>query len=356
MKLGLFTMPFHPAVKKTSLLLRENFETIQYAESLGFSEAYIGEHATDEYEKITSSLCFVSSLIYGTSKIKLATGTVNLPNHHPAYVAAAASMIDHMSEGRLILGVSLGALATDWELYGSLNKDRAAMFEEAINHILKIWKSPDKIDLKGDYWNISTSHTSSLELGTGKIYAPFQKPYPEIVCSALVPNSPGLKKAGQKGFAPLSSNFLDVNGLTSHWKMYEEGAKLSKKPDENRWRVARLIFVCPDKQKTIDYVNGPHSPYRECAKHIIKKLASANKIEELGLGDKSACVDTITEKYLNSLVISGDPSEVTEKLIELREKVGNFGTLLYVKVDNKDEFLANQSLRLLSEKVFPNVN
>ena len=157
MKLGLFTMPFHPAVKKTSLLLRENFETIQYAESLGFSEAYIGEHATDEYEKITSSLCFVSSLIYGTSKIKLATGTVNLPNHHPAYVAAAASMIDHMSEGRLILGVSLGALATDWELYGSLNKDRAAMFEEAINHILKIWKSPDKIDLKGDYWNISTS-------------------------------------------------------------------------------------------------------------------------------------------------------------------------------------------------------
>ena len=102
------------------------------------------------------------------------------------------------------------------------------MFEEAINHILKIWKSPDKIDLKGDYWNISTSHTSSLELGTGKIYAPFQKPYPEIVCSALVPNSPGLKKAAV-GFAPLSSNFLDVNGLTSHWKMYERVQNCPKK-------------------------------------------------------------------------------------------------------------------------------
>ena len=91
-------------------------------------------------------------------------------------------------------------------------------------------------------------------------------------------------------------------------------------------------------------------------KHIIKKLAAANKIEELGLGLNSEGVDTLTEKYLDSLVICGSQSEVTDKLIELKEKIGNFGTLLYVKVDHKDEFLAKQSLRLLSEKVLPNVN
>lgn len=355
MKLGLFTMPFHPVSKSTTDLLRENYEIVQFADSLGLSEAYIGEHVTDEYEKITSSLCFISSLVYGTSKIKLATGTVNLPNHHPAYIAAAASMIDHMSEGRFILGISLGALPTDWELFGSLQKDRGKMFEEAINHIINIWESRDTINLKGDYWNISTSKTSSHELRTGKVYSPYQKPYPEIVCSALAPKSVGLEKAGKRSFAPLSSNFLNLKGLTSQWEMYENGVVASgKEPNIDRWRVARMIFVCKNKQKTMDYVKGPNSPYLECTKQIVKKLMFAGKIQELELGSEGESLEEITERCLERLVIHGDPTEVTEKIAQMREEVGNFGTLLYVKVDHKDEQLAKNSLKLLSEDVIPN--
>ena len=48
--------------------LKEDQETIILADQLGFNEAFIGEHVTDEYERITSSSLFISTLIHQTKK------------------------------------------------------------------------------------------------------------------------------------------------------------------------------------------------------------------------------------------------------------------------------------------------
>ena len=355
MNIGLFSMPFHPNTKSVSALLRENHETVVYADELGYTEAYIGEHATDEYERITSSLCFISSLAYCTKKIRLATGTVNLPNQNPAFIAVASSMIDHMCNGRLILGVSLGALPTDWELYGTLEKDRNAMFEEAIKQILSIWQGDGQIDIKGKYWSPSTVKTFSEELKLGKIYSPLQKPHPEIVCSALAPNSIGLKKAGEAGFSALSSNFLHNKGLKSNWDMYSEGAEnAGKKPDRSTWRVARMIFVHDDDKIGLRYPKDTNSPYRQCVRHILNKLKAANKIETLSLGKNDEGLDELTDRYLDNYVICGDINRVKERIARLIDDIGPFGTLLNVKVDHLDPSLSLNSLRLMSEKVMYN--
>jgi alkanesulfonate monooxygenase SsuD/methylene tetrahydromethanopterin reductase-like flavin-dependent oxidoreductase (luciferase family) len=93
MKLGFFTMPMHPIGKDWQQSLREDREAFILADQLGFVEGYCGEHATDPEENITSSALFMATLIDATQRIKLGTGTLNMPNHHPAAVAGAIAML-----------------------------------------------------------------------------------------------------------------------------------------------------------------------------------------------------------------------------------------------------------------------
>ncbi len=134
-------MPIHPPSRNLTETLKEDRELVLLADHLGYEEGFIGEHITDGAETITSSLIFIAWLLRETRHIKLGTGTLNLPNHHPAMVAAEVAMVDHMAEGRFIFGISPGGLMSDAEVFGNLDNDRTAMFVESINHVLDIWAS-----------------------------------------------------------------------------------------------------------------------------------------------------------------------------------------------------------------------
>ena len=155
MKLGFFTMPIHPVDKDWRLSLKEDREAFLLADELGFTEAYVGEHITDRAENITSCVAFIAWVAAATKQIKLGTGTINMPNTHPAALAASIAMLDHMLDGRLIFGISPGGLLSDAEVFGNLEADRNAMFLEAINQVLAIWASEPPYNLQGKYWNIS---------------------------------------------------------------------------------------------------------------------------------------------------------------------------------------------------------
>src|SRR5947208_15057694 len=181
MKLGFFTMPIHPVEKDWRLSLKEDREAFLLADELGFSEAYVGEHVTDRAENITSCIAFIAWLASATKQIKLGTGTVNMPNNHPAALAAAIAMLDHMLDGRLIFGISPGGLLSDAEVFGNLEADRNAMFLEAINQVLEIWASDPPYDLQRQFWNISIQKTVIQNIGQGLIPAPLPRPPAPLV-------------------------------------------------------------------------------------------------------------------------------------------------------------------------------
>ena len=137
MKLGMFMMPLHPPNRKAYETLQEDREAIILADRLGYSEAYVGEHVTDLAENITSCLMFLCSLAFNTHQIRLGSGTINMPNSHPAAIAAQVSMIDHLLQGRFIMGISPGGLMSDAEVFGNFGKNRLDMFVESIDMVLK---------------------------------------------------------------------------------------------------------------------------------------------------------------------------------------------------------------------------
>jgi alkanesulfonate monooxygenase SsuD/methylene tetrahydromethanopterin reductase-like flavin-dependent oxidoreductase (luciferase family) len=141
MELGFFTMPIHPINKDWRQCLREDREAFILADELGYTEGYVGEHVTDKAENITSCMIFMATLIEATKRIKLGTGTINMPNAHPAAVASQIAMLDHLLDGRLLFGISPGGLLSDAEIFGNLDKNRNEMFLEAINAVLAIWEA-----------------------------------------------------------------------------------------------------------------------------------------------------------------------------------------------------------------------
>jgi alkanesulfonate monooxygenase SsuD/methylene tetrahydromethanopterin reductase-like flavin-dependent oxidoreductase (luciferase family) len=248
MKLGMFMMPLHPPGRSYPETLREDREAVLLADRLGYEEAFIGEHVTDRAETVTSCLMFLASLAHETKRIKLGSGTINMPNSHPANVAAQVAMIDNMLEGRFIMGISPGGLMSDAEVFGNYKKDRNAMFVECIDMVLKIWEGEPPYNLKGQFWEVSTERTMIPEIGQGAILKPYQKPHPPIVGTVVAPYSKGVTAMGERGWGPISANFLLPEWVKTHWPNYVEGRRTAgHEAQPSEWRVAKSIFVADDE-------------------------------------------------------------------------------------------------------------
>jgi alkanesulfonate monooxygenase SsuD/methylene tetrahydromethanopterin reductase-like flavin-dependent oxidoreductase (luciferase family) len=354
MKLSFFTMPIHPLGKPYAQSLAEDREAFILADRLGYCEGYCGEHTTDQAEIITSCVAFLASLAYETKSIRLGTGTVNMPNSHPARIAAEVAMLDHMLEGRLNFGISPGGLMSDAEVFGTMDKDRNAMFLESINMVLDIWAGKAPYDLKGQFWDISTSRTMMPEIGQGEIMKPFQQPHPPIVGTAVAPFSKGVAAMAERGWQPISANFLLPKWAATHWPQYVDGCrKAGIVPDYADWRLAKNICVAKDRDTARAYARDPGSPYVLYYSQLLTKMRAGGRLN-LFKEDQDIPDDDVTLDYvLDRLVIHGDASSVADQILELREVTGPFKHLVYAGHDWTDYDLGRNSMILMAEQVLP---
>ena len=360
MKLGLFMMPLHPLNRDPARTLQEDREAVILADRLGFYDAFVGEHLTDQAENVTNSFIFLASLIHATKTIKLATGTSNLSQSHPVLIAAHAAMFDHLAQGRFIFGVSPGALLSDAEALGIMQEDRNKIFAEAIDVILQIWERdpPYAIDLPDNRFKVTTAKTLVAEIGKGVMYKPYQKPRPEIVGTVVAPHSKGVIAMGERDFHPLSANFLLPHWLPSHWTNYAEGkrrAGLAADPAD--WRIARTIFVADDDKVAERYgKTDPNSPYRFYWRQLRIKLTIAKRHIVFKTHAEQDDAELTDDYVVERLVIAGTVNKVVDEILRLREQAGDFGELVYAGMDWVDPALAKRSMELMATEVMPRVN
>lgn len=357
MKLGTFMMPLHPPGRIATETLAEDREAILLADRLGFCEAFVGEHVTDLAENVTSSLMFLASLAHDTKQIVLGSGTINMPNTHPAAVAAQVAMLDHILKGRFIMGISPGGLMSDAEVFGTYQKNRNAMFVEAINMVLDIWAGEAPYDLHGEFFNVSTRQTMIPEIGQGTILKPYQRPHPRIVGTAVAPFSQGVTEMAKRGWQAISANFLLPEWVKTHWPKYVEGrAAVGAQACPTEWRVAKSIFVADDEKTAQAYGRGPDGPYHFYFKQLSRKLLGGGRSNLFKL-DQIQPDSEITPDYLTrKLVLAGTVDSVVEQLLAFRSQVGDFGTLLYACHDWIDPNLSKRSMELMAQEVMPRVN
>jgi alkanesulfonate monooxygenase SsuD/methylene tetrahydromethanopterin reductase-like flavin-dependent oxidoreductase (luciferase family) len=360
MRLGYFTMPLHPLHRNATETMLEDRETIIFADELGFYDAFVGEHLTDQAENVTNSLMFLATLIFSTKNIKLGSGTSNLSHSHPTLLAAQAAMFDHLAQGRFIFGISPGALASDAEALGILDEDRNKLFAEAIDVILAIWERepPYNIDFPNNRFKVTTATTAEPAIGRGVMLKPYQRPYPEIVGTVVAPHSKGVIAMGQRNFHPMSANFLLPHWLPSHWENYVEGKRLAGIAAQSAdWRVARTIFVADNDRTAESYGRSDaNSPYRYYYQQMLTKMMMAKRHVIFKRHASEDDSKVTLDRLLDDLVITGTVNEVTDKILSLREKVGDFGEIVYAGMDMVDAKLGRRSMELMADKVMPGIN
>src|SRR4051794_12498262 len=225
MDYGMFIMPYHDPAKPAGQCYDEDLELIVRAEELGFAEFWIGEHHTMKYENIVMPEIFIARALGETHRIRMGPAPACLNQHHPAHVACRLAFLDHLARGRLNLCFGPGSVGADQELYGAEPKNAAAMVEEALEMILRLWSSGPPYEIAGKFWRVSLSKGVDAETATGYTPRPLQHPPPPISLPGTSRDSPSMRTAGRRGFQPFGHCLVPGNVLADLWKTYAAAAR-----------------------------------------------------------------------------------------------------------------------------------
>ena len=105
MRFGAFVAPFHSPKGNPTLQLRRDVELAVHLDELGFDEIWYGEHHSGAYETIASPELMIAAAAEHTHRIRFGTGVNSVPYHHPYILADRIMQLDHMTRGRVMLGV-----------------------------------------------------------------------------------------------------------------------------------------------------------------------------------------------------------------------------------------------------------
>jgi len=355
MRLGLFMMPLHSLGRDYGEMFAEDAAAVLHADRVGFDEAFVGEHYAAQVEPISNPLQFMSALIPQTERLTFGTGVLNLPHHHPAKVAADVALFDHMSGGRFVMGIGPGGLPSDFELFGTLEADRTAMMTECLDMVHRIWASDPPYDIEGEHWHVRIVDTVQHDLGIGPIPKPLQRPHPPVAVSAMSPFSGTARLAGSRGWHLISANFNPTVHTASHWQVYTQGAEeAGRTPDRATWRVARSVLGTETDAEA--YLARPGNSIAAYFNYLLVQFRRAG-LSKIMIDDPAMDESDLTLAYcLDRMVIAGSPATVRDRLIDLVDRIGPFGTLLAAFHEWDDAPLWRDSMERLASKVMPQVS
>ena len=335
MKAGVFMMPSHPPERDIYAGHLWDLKHLELCDQLGFHEAWVGEHFTAPWEPNPAPDLLLAQAILRTKNIKLCPGAHLLPYHHPAELAHRVAFLDHMAQGRIMLGVGTSGLPSDWKLFnvdGAAGENRK-MTLEALDIMVKLWESKEPFEYKGEYWTVNRIDTMLETLKHHLV--PFQKPYPPIGIAGLTPRSDTLKFAGERGFMPLSIA-LSNSYLKTHWQAVVDGAeKAGRTPDRKEWRISREVYIAEtDKEARAKAINGMLGRvYREYLLPLFKSFGLVSLFKHHPEMPDS---DVTIEYLADYCWLVGSPKTAAEKLNQMYQETGGFGCLLALTFDQSE--------------------
>ena len=340
MTFGIFLGPFHRVGENPTLAIDRDLELVQWLDYLGFDEAWIGEHHSAGWETISSPEIFMAVAADRTRHIKLGTGVISLPYHHPLMVANRMVQLDHMTHGRVMLGVGPGALPSDAYMLGIDPTTQREKMDEAFGIILRLFTEDEPISYKSDWFEL---HEAMLQL------KPYQQPHMPIAV-ASVQSPAGVALAGKYGASVLtitvprdpSVGQADLKGL---WKIAEESAaEHGKTMNRDDWRLTVPVYLAEDRQQALDEI-------RLGAGRFLREYTEGTNGRKPGFdGPLEEVVDHMAG---NGSWIVGTPDDCIEGINRLAEQSGGFGGLLVQTIDWAPREKMLHSFELMARYVIP---
>jgi limonene 1,2-monooxygenase len=332
MSFGIFMAPFHKVGENPTLALRRDIELIEWMDHLGYDEAWIGEHHSAGWEIIADPAPMIAAVAERTKRIRLGSGVVSLPYHHPLMVANRYVQLDHMTRGRVMLGVGPGALVSDAYMMGIDPVTQRPRMDESLGVIMRLLAG-ETVDHKSDWFELHKAHLQLL---------PFTKPhFPIAVASQISPA--GMVSAGNYGVGVLSLGAGLPGGkaaLPGHWAIAEEAAaKHGKTVRRDEWRLVIPIHIADSREEALNDVREGQRAW------------NVTYFEEtLGRPPTGVTLDQVVEA--DGMII-GSPDDAIASIQRLQEASGGFGGLLGIAHEWASREKTMRSYELFARYVMP---
>jgi limonene 1,2-monooxygenase len=338
MKFGIFMAPFHRMGENPTLAMKRDLKLLDLLDELGYDEAWIGEHHSFARELIADPVVFIAAAAQRTRRIKLGTGVLSLPYHHPFMVADRMLQLDHMTEGRAMLGVGPGALTSDAYMMGIEPTTQRRRMSESLDAIMALFLNEAPVTIETDWF---TLREARLQM------APFSEPHvPVAVAASFTPAGP--TSAGRHGVGLLSVAGADNEAFERTWGWVEESAAENKKTvNRGDWKVVMPIHVAESRQEAFDNIREGYSKRAYFGDRADPTLPAGNAL----FGGLAGA--TLEEQAERGAALIGTPDDVIGQIKVLQERSGGIGGILGLAHEWADTDRTNRSYELFQRYVTP---
>jgi len=339
LRFGVFLAPHHPIGEHPTLQIRRDVELAEHLDRLGYDEFWVGEHHSGGWETIGSPELFLAAAGERTTHIRLGTGVVSLPYHHPFNVAARMVQLDHLTRGRAMLGVGPGALPSDAHMLGIDPATQRDRMDEATGVIQRLLRG-EEVTYRSDWFELREARLQVL---------PLQEELPIVSASSLSPA--GMKVAGKYGVGVISVASYTEEGLAAlptQWGFGETYARENGNVlDRSQWRILMQWHLAPTREQAFaEVAEGAKRWHNEYNVDILGR-PKTNHVD-----DADAFVRNMTK---GGGTCFGTPGDMVEAITRLQALSGGFGTLLGFAHDWADREATLRSHELFARYVIPRV-
>lgn len=335
MKFGIFLAPFHRVGENPTLALKRDMELVQLLDRLGYEEAWIGEHHSFGRELIADPVVFMAAAAERTRRIKLGTGVLSIPYHHPLMVADRMVQLDHMTEGRVMLGVGPGALTSDAHMMGIPTVEQRRRMGEGLDAIMRLLRGNELVNMKTDWFEL---HDARLQLNS------FSDPHlPVAVAASFTPSGP--TAAGRHGVGLLSVAGVDDKAFERTWGWTEEAAQEhGQTVSREDWKVVVPIHVADSRKQALAEVEAGYK-VRAYAGDAKNPVAANPGLFGVPL--------PLEEQAERGAALIGSPDEVIQSIETIIERSGGVGGILGLAHEWASTEATNRSYELFARYVAP---
>jgi len=318
------------------------------AEPLGFESIWGVEHHFTDYTMCPDVLQYLTYFAARTKTIQLGSMVVVLPWHDPMRVAEQISMLDHMSDGRFILGMGRGLGRVEFEGFGRNQEESRAYFTEAAQMLLAGLESGvcefDGQLVKQIRREIRPRPFKSFR---GRTYAAAVSPESSAIMAKLgiglliIPQKPW--EAVEKELTDYRRVYREVNGteapapINAGWVICDE--------DEGRAREMAVKHIGGYWRTVIDH-------YEFRGEHL-QSMKGYESYREIQARVNAPGGDEAMVEFFLSLQIWGTPEQCYEKILQCTQRCGADSFNAVFSYGEMDYAYAERNMRTFAKHVLP---
>ncbi len=334
-------MPLHVPGDSPALAFQRDIDLIAYTDRLGFDEFWIGEHHSAGWETMPAPEMALAKASATAPRIRLGTSVLSLPFHHPFHVAERMAFLDHLTEGRAILGVGQSNLKPDVKLFNIPPQDLRPMMFESIDIIVKLLESPEPISYQGRYWTIEDM---ALQLRS------YQQPRLPLAM-ATTGTRGSIELAGKYNMILLSPVGRTPPGgvpTDERWQVYEQAALAQgHTPDRSNCRAVSWFHLADTREQAWEDVRD--SAMRDTYYFTVIG-GVAGYAEHPGQTFEDLTLESVAS--LRGWVI-GTPDDAIEAIEKIDDEAGGIGGIMLSTHEWVNPQKTNYSLELFARYVMP---